>query len=102
MEELESAEKAIKECIKRNTADLTPVVRRFQENLERRENTLISSLEDKREKKLLQLTPNTRLFSHTPSRTHSFTHTHPSPNTTGGEHQERENSLPMAKRKALE
>ena len=44
-------------------ADMTPVVRHFQEIMERGESTLISSLKEKRNKKLLQLTS----CSHTPS-----------------------------------
>ena len=61
------------------------MVVRFKENLERGKNSLTNSLEEKRRKKLLQLTPNssTPSFSctHSQSRTQTPSCTHPQSRT---------------------
>ena len=57
MEELKSIEMSIENNMDSIRKDeMTPVVRKFQEIMERGECTLASSLEEKRNKKLLQLT----------------------------------------------
>ena len=63
LEEIESNEVSIEKNMDDiRKADMTPVVRHFQEIMERGESTLISSLKEKRNKKLLQFTS----CSHTP------------------------------------
>ena len=86
---MEAAEVAIKQCVENNSENLNPVVARFQDNLDRGEHSLMNSLEEKRNQKMLRLNPvlspsmgtHTPSHTHTPSRTSSQTRTHPRPRT---------------------
>ena len=68
--ELEEVEKAIGQHLKEATPDILSTYKDFQAKLESTENTLRTSLEERRSHKFSHLSPRTRERTHTP-RTHT-------------------------------